>query len=298
MISIKKLLFIFNPVSGFAKIRNELFKIIDFYEKHGFLVTVYATQKKGDAYQLLKTDAEAYDIIVCSGGDGTVNEVVNGMMDFNLHIPIAYIPSGSANDLGRSVGIPSDLTEALETSVNRNITSIDVGKFNDKYFTYVAAFGIFTNIPYTTPQEMKNKLGYQAYLIEGIKNLASLKTYHIQLEYDDGKIEDDFIVGLITNSFSVAGIKNTISKGIELNDGLFEVILVKAPKNIQDFQKTINEFLINQESSEQILCLKTSKVIIHSEPMEWTIDGEDGGTHANVIIENIKERFEIFCNRK
>ena len=293
----KKLLFIFNPASGLGKIKNELYKIVDFYEKEGYIVTLYATQKKGDAFNVLTNLKENYDLLVCSGGDGTVNEILNGIIYAGLNIPLAYIPSGSANDLGRSIGIPTELTQALSTSVNGEIFSMDVGKFNDNYFAYVAAFGIFTDVPYKTPQEVKNLLGYQAYVLEGIKSISTLKSYNLQLEYDDGILEGDFVVGLITNSYSVAGIKNTISKDISLNDGLFEVILVRMPKTIQDLQKIISDILLNQENKENIITLKTSKLKIKSEPMEWTIDGENGGMHKEVEIDNIKQKLNIICNK-
>lgn len=239
----KKLLFIFNPSSGKARIRPHLFKIVEFYTNAGYLVTVYPTGATGDAHAFLGDLRNEYDLIVCSGGDGTLNEVVAGLMDSGNKTPLGYIPSGSTNDFGRSVGISTELGTALEISCAGNLQKLDVGRLNDRYFVYVAAFGAFTRVSYVTSQKMKNALGYLAYLLQGIKELSELHPYKLSVQYEYGVIEGEYIVGLIMNSFSIGGFKNPVGALTELNDGVFEVILVKMPQNVIELQGVIADLL-------------------------------------------------------
>ena len=290
----KKLLFIFNPSSGKARIRNQLFDIIQFYTENGYTVSVYPTQKPGDGYAYVKELMNEYDLVVCSGGDGTLNEIISGCLDSGQVTKLGYIPSGSTNDFARSIGIPSELAEALEVTCAGNAKSIDIGRFGDKYFIYVAGFGAFTKISYSTPQKVKNTLGYLAYVLEGIKELSELRNYHVIMEFDSGKLEGDFIMGFVIISFSIAGFKNPISYLTELNDGLFEILLIKSPSNIIELQEIIASLLSENVESKHIVCVRTSKINIVSDPMDWTLDGEFGGRYDTVNISNIRQAMQIF----
>jgi len=291
-----KLLFIFNPQSGKAKIKNQLFDIIQYYTNNGYLTTIYPTQSAGDGYAYLKNMDEEYDLIVCSGGDGTLNEVISGIVDSGKHRVLGYLPSGSTNDFGRSVGIPSDMENALNITCFGKPCGIDVGSFNDKHFIYVAGFGAFTRVPYSTPQRRKNTLGYLAYILQGILELPEIRSYQLSMEYDGECVEGEFIVGFIMNSFSIAGFRNPAGSLTELNDGLFEVLLVKAPMNIVELQNIIASLLNGNIESEYIFCVQASNIKIHSELIEWTLDGEYGGKYEDAVIVNQKQEIQILIN--
>lgn len=289
----KHLLFIFNPLSGKARIRSQLYDVVVFYTKQGYQVTVYPTSAAGDAYDFLGSLHEKFDLIVCSGGDGTLNEVVAGLLDSQNKTLLAYIPSGSTNDFGRSVGIPTELGTALEISCTGNPQRLDVGRFNNRYFVYVAAFGAFTRVSYVTSQKMKNVLGHLSYLLQGIKELSELHPYKLSVQYEGGVIEGEYIVGLTMNSFSIGGFKNPISAQTELNDGVFEVLLIKMPQNLIELQGVIAALLGDLGDSEQIVCFQTSRMEIQSEMIEWTVDGEYGGRYEQAVVENYNRAIEI-----
>lgn len=292
----KKMLFIFNPSSGKARIKNQLFDIIQFYTEKGYTITIYPTQQPGDGYAYIKELQDDYELIVCSGGDGTLNEIISGILDSGKMRKLGYIPSGSTNDFGRSIGIPQDLKKALDITSNGTPYGIDVGHFNEKYFIYVAGFGAFTKISYSTPQKIKNNLGYVAYVLQGIKELSELRNYHVVLEHDNGRLEDDFMIGFIMNSFSIAGFKNPIGYLTELNDGLFEILLIKRPANIVELQETIASLLSGTLDSERITCVRTSFAKIKSDAMDWTLDGEFGGRYENVEVTNIRQAVQVYTN--
>ncbi|WP_246240956.1 diacylglycerol/lipid kinase family protein [Anaerocolumna sedimenticola] len=290
----KKILFIFNPIAGKLKIKRKLFDIIDLITKNGYQVITYPTQCSGDAINIITKNDENYDFILCSGGDGTLSEVVTGIMNSSNSIPIGYIPTGSTNDFALSLKLSRNILRATQIILNGYLMPIDIGKFNSKYFVYVAAFGAFTDVPYRTPQKYKNIVGYLAYLLESIKRISDLKTKHIQLKYDEKVIEDDFIIGLITNSLFIGGFKNIYNENVGLSDGMFEVLLIKMPNNIFEFQAILSS-LINVEINENYMYyFQTSNLIINSDKMEWTLDGEYGGTYDHVKINNINNAVQIF----
>ncbi|MEY8337942.1 YegS/Rv2252/BmrU family lipid kinase [Lachnospiraceae bacterium 62-35] len=289
----KKILFIFNPVSGRAKIRSLLGEIVDFYTNNDYLISIYPTQKRGDAYSLIASLDMSYDLLVCSGGDGTLNEIISGILNHGKNMLLGYIPSGSTNDFGKSMGIPSDLLPAMEVTLYGKRYRVDIGRFNENYFVYIAAFGIFTNIPYSTPQKIKNAIGYLAYVLAGIKALSELKSYSLLVEYQEQTIEGEFIIGLIMNSFSIAGFKNPVYSLTELNDGLFEMILIRMPQNIGDLQEIITSLLNESIDSELIVYIQASNMEIRSELIEWTLDGEYGGKHERVSITNLNQAIDI-----
>lgn len=282
----KKLLFVYNPHSGTQLISRKLSDIVDLFTKSGYDVTCHPTQRSGDCIETVKENCNDYDLTVISGGDGTLNEAVNGFMHANYSKPYGYIPAGSANDFSHSVGIPRKVMEAAEIAVTGNPYAYDIGKHNDRYFNYVAGFGAFTEVTYTTPQDMKNTLGYLAYLLEAIGSLPSIKSYDITFESAQHSGSGSYILGLITNTLHIAGMKSLITDGISLNDGLFEVVLVKTPKKLSDLQNLTQDILKRDFSSGALEYFKTDKLTITCENgLAWTLDGENGGVHViNEIV--------------
>jgi len=290
----KKLLFIFNPKSGKSLIKHHLVEIVDIMVKAGFEVTIYPTQARGDATRKVVEDGTGFDRIVCSGGDGTLDEVVTGMRKCHLHIPLGYIPAGSTNDFARSLGISSDMEQAAKIAVTDNIFTCDVGKFNEDTFVYIAAFGIFTEISYETPQELKNVLGHLAYLLSAVKSLASIPNYLMQIDVEGQRIQDKFIYGMVTNSTSVAGFEGMTGKDVRLDDGEFEVTLIKCPMNLTELNEIIACLTNLIDDSNLIYSFKAKELhILSKEPISWTLDGEFGGVHDEVRIENLCQKIDI-----
>lgn len=290
MIILEKMLFVFNPTSGKEKIRNYLLDILDLFNKRNYQVTVYTTQHQGHAKEIVTEIGKDYDFIVCSGGDGTLNEVVSGYMELKEKPVLGYIPSGTTNDFATSIHIPKDMVSAAKLILKKHLFQCDIGKFNTRYFTYVAAFGAFTAVTYMTPQQAKNVLGHQAYILEGVKQLSSIKPVHLKVEYGDNVIEDDFLYGMVSNSTSIGGFKGLTGKYVELNDGLFEVTLIKAVKNPIGFTNVVTSLLTRNFDSEYFYTFKTNQLRITSEqPVDWVLDGEFGGSQTQVDIVNCKE---------
>lgn len=290
----KNLLFIINPSAGKKQIKNKLFEIVDLFVKADYQVRVYPTQAKADAIRVIQEEGEAYDLIVCAGGDGTLDEVVTGIMKSGYQKPIGYIPCGTTNDFARSLGIPKDPIRAAKRIIKYKPTPIDVGYFDNKYFIYVAAFGAFTEVPYTTPQETKNFLGHMAYVLEGIRSVPTLTSYHLKIEYDDNIIEDDFFFGMITNSLTVGGFSNPNSKIALLDDGMYEALLVKYPTNPIDLQATATAYLMGEFNPEYMYQFRAKKIVIDSpEEITWTLDGEFGGSASHAEIINLEHAIQI-----
>lgn len=290
----KSLLFIYNPFSGTQTIAKKLSDVVNVFTKAGYDVTCHPTQSKGDCIETIAQYKEKYDLAVVSGGDGTLNEAVNGIMKNGIDKPLGYIPTGSTNDFSHSVGISSKIAEAAETAVSGREFLCDLGKHNDRFFTYVAGFGAFTEVSYSTPQDYKNALGFLAYVIEAITALPNIKAYKLKYIADERTGEGEYLLGLITNTNRVAGMKNLIMKDITLDDGLFEVVLLKKPKNLKDLHTLNQEILAWNFENSVIECFKTSKLVIEcDEPLAWTLDGENGGEHKVSTVENHKQSLKI-----
>lgn len=292
----KKLLFVFNPFSGKGQIKNRLFSVIDCFVKAGYEVTVYPTQCPQDAQQLVETQAGRYDLVVCCGGDGTLDETVTGMMRRKKKLPIGYIPAGSTNDFAASLEIPKQMEQAARIAVEGTPFACDIGRFNDDYFVYIAAFGLFTDVSYATSQDLKNRLGHVAYILEGIKRLPSIQSQHLKIQYGDQAIEDEFIYGMVTNSISAGGFKNITGKNVMLDDGLFEVTLIRMPKNPLELNEIIGSLTNLIDDTDCIYTFKTDRLHIQSlEEVAWTLDGEYGGSHCEVAIQNQKQAIQIMA---
>ncbi len=293
----KKMLFIYNPKSGRGEIRHSLSQLLEKFSAAEYDVTVYPTKASGDAVKTVRTRAAEFDIIVCCGGDGTLDEVVTGLMESGVQRQIGYIPSGSTNDFANSIGIPRQKMQAAELILSGEPYLCDIGRFNrDNYFVYVAAFGLMTDVSYQTDQELKNVLGHAAYVIEGAKRLGSWQSYEMEIESEEFCGSGSFIYGMVTNSVSVAGIKGLAGPDVDMNDGLFEVMFVRKPHNLGGWEKTISALLVNGQSNTSVIRFKTRKIVLRSkEPVAWTRDGENGGEHCTVELENMTRVLSIMA---
>lgn len=295
----KKLLFVYNPRAGKEMLKPRLSDVLDIFVKAGYEVTVHPTQAYRDAYyQIKEYEVGKYDLIACSGGDGTIDEVATGMMKRREMgkdvVPVGYIPAGTTNDFAKSLHIPRKPLAAADNAVKGVPFPCDIGKFNGSVFVYIAAFGIFTDVSYETDQAVKNVLGHMAYILEGAKRIFNIPSYKIKVEHDGEVIEDEFIFGMVTNSRSVGGFSNMVGKNIVFDDGLFEVTLIKTPKNPIALQEIIAALLIEQVDTKHMYTFKTKKITFDSvEEIPWTLDGEFGGEQDYVEIENVQKAMEI-----
>lgn len=295
----KKLLFVYNPRAGKEMLKPRLSDVLDIFVKAGYEVTVHPTQAYRDAYyQIKEYEVGKYNLIACSGGDGTIDEVATGMMKRREMgkdvVPVGYIPAGTTNDFAKSLHIPRKPLAAADNAVKGVPFPCDIGKFNDSVFVYIAAFGIFTDVSYETDQAVKNVLGHMAYILEGAKRIFNIPSYKIKVEHDGEAIEDEFIFGMVTNSRSVGGFSNMVGKNIVFDDGLFEVTLIKTPKNPIALQEIIAALLIEQVDTKHMYTFKTKKITFDSvEEIPWTLDGEFGGEQDYVEIENAQKAMEI-----
>lgn len=290
----KKLLFIYNPKSGRALIRSKLADILDIFAAAGYEITVFPTRAHNDAREIVAGRPDVYDLVVCSGGDGTLDEIVTGMIQSGFCTPIGYIPAGSTNDFGKSLSIPKNMVRAAENIVRGVDFPCDYGRFNKDVFVYIAAFGLFTDVSYETAQDMKNLLGHMAYLLEGMKRLSSIRNYHMKVRWEGNEVEEDFIFGMITNSISVGGFKNITGKNVHLDDGVFEVTLIKNPKNPVELSNIMLALLNRDIDTDTMYCFRTQCIELESEePVAWTLDGENGGRHKRVEIQNVHRGIQI-----
>lgn len=284
-----KLLLIVNPLSGKAKMRPNLLKVVEIFSQAGYLVTVYPTKCQSDATDFISSlKCGEYDTIVVCGGDGTLNEVITGIMHSELNCKIGYIPSGTLNEWSSGLNISKVIPQAAKDIVNGKETTLDIGKFGDKYFSYTASFGAFTSASYSAPQEVKNVLGQAAYVFEGVKSLGNIKPIHLKIEADDRFVEGDFLFGAVSNSMSVGGIVKFDENLVKLNDGLFEVFLIRNPDNILKLQPLIDGILRKEFDREGMEFFHTKKLTIYSEDeISWTLDGEYAVGEEKLTISNI-----------
>lgn len=296
----KKLLLIVNPCSGKAKMRTELLKVVEIFSAVDYAVTVYPTKDRMDATNKSASLKEGeYDLVVACGGDGTLNEVITGLMRSGINQTVGYIPSGTLNEWSTGLGISKNIAQAAKDITTGKEITLDVGKFGDKYFTYTASFGAFTSASYSTPQDIKNVLGQAAYLFEGIKSLGSIKPIHLTFESEEKTIEGDFLFGAISNSMSVGGIVKFADNVVELNDGFFEVLLIRNPDNILKLQPLIDGILRNELQREGMEFYHTKAITVKGgENVSWTLDGEYGEGKDEIKIENIHNAIKFILPDK
>ena len=294
MILKRKLLLAVNPHSGKSAMKNKLLPVVQRFTQGGYEVTVFTTQRAGQLPDYIRENAERFDLVVCSGGDGTMSETVNGLMHCEHPPRLGYIPAGTTNDFANSLGLSKNAEVAANDIMEGICIPVDVGQFGDDYFSYVAAFGAFTDVTYETPQSTKSLLGHAAYVLEGAKRLPGLKPYHIKFEYEDGVIEDDILVGIVGSSYYVAGMPMGKMVDASMSDGLLDVILIKNPASLTELQGILNGFLVGEFNQKYVYCLKSSKMkIIADRPVPWSIDGEYGGTRSEVEICNHKQALRV-----
>lgn len=284
----ERMMLLVNPYAGKGGYKSSLTAVIEEFCKGDYLPTVYFTKDAGHAPKLVEQYAADYDLVVCLGGDGTLSEVVTGMMNSGVKRPIGYIPFGTANDVARTLELSGHPAQAARAIVQGSLFPFDVGQFGaDCFFTYVAAFGAFTEVSYGTPQDKKQMLGHLAYMLEGLKSINRLTSCRAIVEYDGGVIEDDFIFGAVTNSTSLAGLVKLDKGSVNLSDGMFEVLLVRTPQDLLELNNIISALLLSNFSSPSVLFLRSGEVrIMFDQPVAWTRDGEDGGRHKDVMIIN------------
>ncbi|MGM9936337.1 MAG: diacylglycerol/lipid kinase family protein [Candidatus Ornithomonoglobus sp.] len=297
----KKLLFVFNPRSGKGKIKNTLFDIVDIFTKADYEVTTYPTQGKDDCAAKVSERAGEFDLIVVSGGDGTLNEAVRGMLSLEAEkrLPIGYIPAGTMNDFASGNGIPKAMKDAAEAIVRGETVKYDIGLFNECAFIYVAAFGAFTDVSYDTPQAKKNIFGPAAYLIEGIKRIPQIEGINVRIKTVEGnELEEEVLWCFIMNSSSVAGFEIGDFYQIDTNDGLFELVLIPKSSNIIDYAAVISDIKNGKRDADGVKVISTKGAeIITEKPVRWTLDGEFGGETDNVSFSVAHDAVDFILNR-
>lgn len=292
----KKMLFVMNPYAGQRRANRYLADILSIFNRAGYRVEAYMTGARGEATDIVRQYAPEMDLVACCGGDGTFNETVNGLLHSEVNIPVGYIPAGSTNDFAASLGLPTNILQAAETVVTGEPSDLDVGKFGDRYFSYVASFGAFTRTSYATPQNVKNALGHAAYILGGISELSQLRTEHVKLQLDDEIVEDDFLFGAVSNSTSVGGVLSLDPKQVDLRDGKFEVLLLRSPRELGELSECIRAVQTAEYNCKMLTFTPASRVTVWANAgMPWTLDGEMEPGHEEVTIENIHCGLKVMC---
>ena len=291
----KKLLLILNPCSGKKKASHALADVVNVFNRGGYDVTVYITAARGDATKVVAQRAPEFDLVVCAGGDGTFNETISGLLAGGHDTPIGYLPAGSTNDFASSLHLSKNLVEAARDIVEGTPRRLDVGRFNDRYFSYVASFGAFTRASYATSQNVKNALGHLAYLLSGIKELAYIRSRRLRFTLDDGRVlEDEYIFGAISNSTSVAGILTLSEDLVDMNDGVFELLLVRKPENLLELNDCVLALTTQDYHTPRLTFTSARSVEIEApEDMDWTLDGEREPGRAHCRAENLHDAIRI-----
>lgn len=291
----KRLLLLYNPHAGKGKIKSRIPDIVDCFTKAGWLVTIRPTQGKGDAVTAAGDLGGNFDRVVCCGGDGTLHETVTGLMSLPCRPPVGYLPAGTTNDFARNLHLPRSYAGKTETAAGGVLRPVDIGSFNSEYFIYVAAFGAFTDVAYDTPQQFKNMFGHLAYLLEGAARLTSLQSYRLRVEHDGGMEEGDFIYGMVSNTVSVGGFKGISPDLVELDDGLFEVVLVRQPQNAAQLQSIVRSLVqTTPDPGGAVVAFRTAHLrVTCADELPWTLDGEYGGAPRVAEIRNLKQAVMI-----
>ena len=294
----KKLLLILNPCSGKKKASHALADVVNVFNRGGYDVTVYITAARGDATKVVAQRAPEFDLVVCAGGDGTFNETISGLLAGGHDTPIGYLPAGSTNDFASSLHLSKNLVEAARDIVEGTPRRLDVGRFNDRYFSYVASFGAFTRASYATSQNVKNALGHLAYILSGIKELAYIRSRRLRFTLDDGRVlEDEYIFGAISNSTSVAGILTLSEDLVDMNDGVFELLLVRKPQSLMELSDCVLALTTQDYHTPMLTFTSASHLEIDAPAdMDWTLDGEQAKGQAHCVAENLHNAVRVIVN--
>ncbi len=294
------ILLIVNPVAGKLRIRSALMDVVEVYSAAGFDVNVRITQYRGHAKELaLSAKKDVYERLVCIGGDGTLNEVICGMIESGENIPIGYIPMGSTNDFAVSMKLSKDPAEAAAATIEGTPCEIDIGDFNGtRKFTYIASFGIFTSTSYSASQSVKNTLGHFAYILEGmksIKDIINLKSYKLHIESDGQVFDDEYVFGAITNSTSIGGIVKLNSDIVDLSDGMFEILLIRKIRNPADLSQVLISLANSDYNNKMFDFFRGSKILLRSDSdMNWSLDGEEADGGQEIRISNLHNAITIY----
>ena len=290
----KKMLFIVNPCAGQRRVNRYLVEILDIFNRGGYEVVTYITAQQGDCARIAREKASQVDLVVCAGGDGTFNEMITGGLDSGADVSVGYIPSGSTNDFAASLRLPTHVVKAAQAIVDGEPQPLDVGRFGERYFSYVASFGAFTRASYATPQNVKNALGHIAYLLEGIQELSQLRNEHVRITLEDQVIEGDYLFGAVSNSTSVGGILTLDPKQVDMSDGVFELLLVRMPKDLVELHDCILALQKQKYNCAVITFVTAGKLEILANPqMTWSLDGERENGHETVRVENLHHAIRL-----
>ena len=290
----KRLLLVLNPCAGQRKANRFLPEIVRLYNERGFECVVYVTGSSGDATRHIAANGDGFDHIVCAGGDGTLNETITGLIESGVHCPVGYIPAGTTNDYASSLGLSADVMQAAADAVDGNPCQFDLGSFNGRHFIYTASCGAFAKASYSTPQAAKNLLGHLAYILEGLRDIPSIKPIHMRVEWEEGSVEDDYLFCSITNSISVGGILKLDPNLVRLNDGLFEVMLIRNPTQPSHLTKLLMSLRNKDMPSEMIEFFTARRLNITADAdVEWTLDGERGECGRNFDVVNMHQRMNL-----
>lgn len=294
----KKLLLVMNPCSGTKRAKRFLADIIDIFNRGGYEVNVYVTAARGDATALVTQRAADFDMIVCIGGDGTFNEAITGLHASGTDVPIGYIPAGSTNDFASSLHLSKDLVQAARDIVEGTPHPIDIGRFNGRYFSYIASFGAFTRASYSTSQNLKNALGHLAYLLAGIKEIPAIRGRKIRFTLPNGLVlEDEYIFGAISNCTSMAGVLTLDPELVDLSDGLFELLLIRKPQSLIELNDCVLALTTQDYHTPMLTFVSTESVNIDAPAdMDWTLDGEREKGAEHCFAENLHHSIRIITN--
>ena len=291
-----KALIVMNPKAGMARGEDAAAIIRSAFGTRGYTCDIMTTRAPRDAERIVRERASDYQLIICCGGDGTLNETVNGLSGLHHTPALAYLPAGTTNDFARTLGLPRDIRQAACDVLRGGRESIDLGLLNGRRFIYSASFGIFVRVAYITPQDAKNRLGRLAYFIECARELPSVRPHHMRITDEKGNVrEDDYIFGVVSNSISVGGFLHYRREAVDLCDGLHEVLLIRYPENLGQLSKTVCAVLAgNYEADEGIELFRASRLRFECEDMpEWSLDGERGPVDRELVFENIPNAVEF-----
>lgn len=294
----KKLLLVMNPCSGTKRAKRFLADVIDIFNRGGYEVNVYITAARGDATTLVTQRAAEFDTIVCIGGDGTFNETITGLHASGADVPIGYIPAGSTNDFASSLHLSKDFVQAARDIVEGTPHPIDIGRFNGRYFSYIASFGAFTRASYSTSQNLKNALGHLAYLLAGIKEIPAIRGRKIRFTLPNGLVlEDEYIFGAISNCTSMAGVLTLDPELVDLSDGLFELLLIRKPQSLIELNDCVLALTTQDYHTPMLTFVSTESVNIDAPAdMDWTLDGEREKGAEHCFAENLHHSIRIITN--
>lgn len=290
----KTLLLIMNPRAGRTRSTSPMFDAVVRFCEAGYLVSVRRTAHPGHAAEIVETEGAHFDCIVCCGGDGTLNETVRGAMALASPPPLGYIPCGSTNDFAASLSLPPDPVQAAERIIASEGKRLDVGTYNGRPFVYVASFGAFTRASYAAPQSIKNDLGHLAYILEGVRDLSTLRPYPATVTTEEELFDGEFLFGAVTNATSVGGLMKLNKEQVVLDDGLFELLLIPNPANAVQLQELIRCLILQDFTGSGVIFRHIPAVTVETpEGFPWTLDGEFGSGAERVEIKNLHRRLEF-----